>query len=496
MSHKFFLIYIVFLLLIIPIYSQLFILDPYNLAQQFDKKQVEIAYGKVGLLSHFYVRGDLVMDSITENHNACSPLTGLDLKKNNEGTFDENFKILLAYRGSCSFAQKARNAQNIGASMLIVINVGNTPINNVIFFDDSTDIHIPVALINQNDGKKIDEFIKLNPNTKIVTEVNFAPRQEKKIVDFKFFFSSSEPRAYALLGNMTKYLDKFGEQINFIPHYVVHQNPYYVEESPKSNINCLSRGKYCYFPKETTIIQEGQKILLEDLRQKCMYKLSKEKSINLYFEYMSYFSKECINEPKNTLSKLCSQNVLKKLGYPENYLDNCIANSFGISVNDLYISSYVDKENEILKEEYNEILKYQLKSFPNVIINDKPLTGLIKEEKIVTLLCNNVRVKPSFCSYITGITDDNMTIGKRTNKIIYFLIFLLIFVNIALFLMCRTYILEKINDRFSSKNIDVDGRIKNFIDNYISLKGYNNDYQKFNSKNQTIEMQEGKVSPV
>lgn len=486
------------IILIISIYSQLSILSPNNLVQQLYNRQIEMAYGKIGLLSDFYIRGELFMDTLTENKDACSSLTRLNLRKNNNTMFDENFKILLAYRGSCSFAQKARNAQNAGASMLIIINVGNTPINNVIFTDESNEVNIPVTLINNNDGKIIEDFITLNPNSKILAEVNFSPKSPIKVIDFKFFFSSSEPRAYNLLGNMTKFLDKFGEQVKFTPYYVVHKNPYYVEENPQSNINCLSRGVYCYFPKETTIIQEGQKILMEDIRQKCMFKLSNEKSINnkLYFNYMNEFYKQCINTDKKSLNKICSQLTLEKLGYSENYLDKCVADSFSISINELSSPSTVDKDNTILKEEYDEILKYKIISFPSIVINDKVINGIIKEENIIIHLCNNVKIKPMFCSYYTGNSDIHISRGIHTNKVIYFLIFLLIFVNVSLFFMCRAYILEKINERVNSGSIDVDSRINNVINNYFALKNTGNDYTAFNPKNQAIEMQEGKVSTV
>ena len=487
------------LILIISIYSQISILSPNNLVQQLFNRQIEMAYGKIGLLSDFYIRGEIFMDTSTENNDACSPLTRLTLRnKNTSSMFDENFRILLAYRGSCSFAQKARNAQNVGASMLIIINVGNTPINNVIFTDESNEINIPVTLINNNDGKIIEDFIKLNPNTKILAEVNFSPNSSKKTIDFKFFFSSSESRAYNLLGNMTKYLDKFGGQIKFTPYYVVHKNPYYVEENPQSNINCLSRGVYCYFPKETTIIQEGQQILMEDIRQKCMFKLSNEKSNNnkLYFDYMNEFYKQCINSDIKSLSKICSQSTLEKLGYSENYLDKCVTDSFGISLYELSSPSTVDKENKILKEEYDEILKYKLTSFPAIVINDKVLKGIIKEESIIIHLCNNAKIKPMFCSYYTGNSDIHIRRGIHTKKVIYFLIFMLIFVNVSLFFMCRAYILEKINERVNSGSIDVDSRINNVINNYFALKNTGNDYTAFNPKNQIIEMKEGNVSTV
>ena len=186
MEKKFIKIYIQ-LILFISINCQLSILSPYNLVKQLYNRQIEMAYGKVGLLSDFYIRGQLYMETITENHDACSPLTGLDLRKKNTTIYEENFKILLAYRGTCSFEQKARNAQNDGALMLIVINVGNTPINNVIFMDDSNDKFIPVALINNSDGVIIDNYLKFNQGSKILIEVNFSPKRDKKVVDFKFF---------------------------------------------------------------------------------------------------------------------------------------------------------------------------------------------------------------------------------------------------------------------------------------------------------------------
>ena len=482
-------------LLFISINSQLSILSPFHLVEQFYNKQIEMTYGKIGLLSDFYIRGQLFMETITENHDACYPLTKLDLRKNNT-IYDENYKILLAYKGGCSFAQKARNAQNAGASMLIVINQGNTPIDNAIFDDDSSDIFIPVTLINHNDGLILDNYIKSNPTTKILVEVNFSPKKERKVIDFKLFFSSSEPRAYDLIGNMRKYLDKFGDQVEFTPYYVVHKNPYYVEENPKSSINCLSRGVYCYFPKETTIIQEGQKILLEDIRQKCMFKLSKQKSNLLYYEYMDTFSKKCINSEQKSLSRLCSESALEKLGYPANYVDQCIADSFGININDLNSASYIDKENNILKKEYEEILKCKLTSFPAVVINGNVIDGIIKENNIVKNLCNNVKDKPSFCPYITGLSDEHIKKGMKRNKAIYFLIILLIFINISLFFMCRAYINDKIKDRVNTGVIDVDSRINNVINNYFALKNSTNDYKAFEPSNHVIELKEGKVSTI
>ena len=53
--------------------------------------------------------------------------------------------------------------------------------------DDSNDKFIPVALINNSDGVIIDNYLKFSQGSKILIEVNFSPKRDKKVVDFKFF---------------------------------------------------------------------------------------------------------------------------------------------------------------------------------------------------------------------------------------------------------------------------------------------------------------------
>ena len=506
MSSKlkiFFIQLYIFSKLFSSIYCQLTIVGPPLLSSKFINNTIDIEYGKVGLLTDFYIRGNIIMETTSSKKDACYPLPSINLRKNNTNIYAENYKILLIYAGSCSISQKARNAQNAGASMLIIIHKSNFISDNFVYSETGNDIIIPVVFIKHGDGKILEEYIINNPNDNILVEVDFKPKQ-KKFVDFKFFFSSSEPRAYEFIGNMSKLIDKFGEQVVFTPYYVVHKNPYYVDENPTSNLNCVSRGVYCYYPKETTITQEGQKILMEDIRQKCMYMLIKDnkRDIKEYFNYLSSFSKLCINSAKKLLTRDCSKLALKELGYPDYFFDECIADSFNVRSTDLNSNFYIDKNNRILEQEYNEILKYKLDSFPAIIINDKHIYGIIKETNIVMHLCNEVKVKPSFCPFITGFTDEHRVQSKRSSNLIYFLIFLLIIVNIGLFMMCRAYVLEKLKDRMGMENIDVEGRIKNIINNYFVLRGNNNDYQSFenqsnnNNSTQNYVMNEGKVDTV
>ena len=450
--------------------SNMSILSPYDLMNKFPNKEVDIVIGKLGLSTDFYIRGEIIFDNTT-NHTACEELKNINhLNLTNE----ENFKILLAYRGNCPFSQKARNAQNAGYSMIILINGGREPIQYVIMNDENAnDIYIPVGLISEQNGKII-----LETKNKIIVEINFSNKEIFENVELKFFFSSSEPRAYKLIDDLTQYIDKFKNQVIFKPIYVVHQNPYYSNENPKSDPLCLSRGKYCYFPKSTTIIQDGRKILMEDLRQKCIYNKNK-KNIKVYYNYIKNFNSECMKKDFEKFNEYCSKNVLENIGLPLDYLDKCLANSF--NVDNLLSTSYVDNENNILKKEYEEILKYSLTTFPAVVINNKTLLEAINEVNIVTELCNNVKIKPDFCSYITGLTDKHIQMTNTKKFWVYFLVVVLIMINISMFFICRKYIITLINDKIKIGSIDIDGRIRNLVNNYFTLKQNGQDYKAFSS---------------
>ena len=478
MEIKFFSIkLLIFICLLFFAKNDLVIIGPNDLVSRYSNQPIEIVFRNIQDISIFYIRGEVIFENSTSIHSACNEI-GILPSNTAPNEFSENFKILLAYYGECSLIQKARNAQNAGASMLLLINNNDQDIKNVFLEDENSgnDIKIPVGLISLSNGKIMQNYIENNPKTKIIVEINFQKKEAKKKIELKFFFSSSELKAYQLINNITKYSNQLSDQVDFIPIYVTHQSPSYNPEKATRELNCVSKGKYCYFPKETTIIQDGQRILIESLRQKCMFIKSKEK-IKYYYEYIDKFYYNCLYNLKVLrFNERCSKQTLDNLGYPIDYLDDCVAESFGVT--SLLSSSYIDNENNIFKNDYNEILKYKLTSFPAVIIDDKPLEGIIKENKIMEAICNALSVKPDFCALITGETKSM----SRKRGWIYFLIFVIICINVYLFFKCRKYILIQIGEKIDFNKMDINGRINNVVQNYISLKeNQGNDYQFFDT---------------
>ena len=476
------------------IHADITIIGPNDLSSQFKNKLIGMTFDKIGKSNYdFYTRGQLFLDE--NNLEACQ---NVKIPKLNVDTpYNEEFKVLITKRGGCSFVHKARNAQIGGYSMVIVVNNMQTDIKKIIMTDDGSgnDIFIPIAMISQDDGEKIIDYLQNNKDSKIVVEINFEKKSGKyKRLDVKFFFSSSEIRAYELFNNLAQYINNFGNQVRFTPIYVVHRAPFYDEKLPLRVVNCVSKGKYCYFPKVTTIINDGQAIIMEDLRQKCIYNLALEnENIFMYLNYLKSFHAECLIKGDNPqFNEQCAKKVLKSLDYSAIEIDSCIASSF--NVNDLLGNTYIDNENIILEKEYEELLKYKLTIFPSVIIDNKPLDGVIKESKIIIEICNLVKDKPGFCYEMIGKGSID-----RKKFIILIMIFILVIINIFIFFVFRKYIIERINERIVQGGLDLDSRIKNVIGNYFSLSKINNDYVRMtnnptnsndlqNSKGQVVDI--------
>ena len=168
------------------------IIGPNDLSSQFGNKPIEMSFNKIGSSSYnFYTRGELLIDKDPSHIEACQPLKTLNSLEGNQ--FQENFRILIVKRGGCSFVQKARNSQRAGYSMIIIVNNMETDIKKIIMSDDGSgkDIHIPIAMISQNDGLKLIDYLQNNKTekNKVIIEVNFIKKRNIfKKVTVKFFF--------------------------------------------------------------------------------------------------------------------------------------------------------------------------------------------------------------------------------------------------------------------------------------------------------------------
>lgn len=197
-----------------------------------------------------------------------------EVKRNHDLT-----PFFISNRGNCSFVQKVRNMENLGGAVGIVVDDHNENIEGVLMSDDGTGggIRIPSMLIGKGDGKKlIDWWSRASDEEKanLVIMAEFVmPFEEDNKVEWDFWMTSSSDRALDFLEDFREMQEKLGDNLKFTPHYVFWEcqgcdNDYIRDD-------CFAGGDYCAVEPSNDKLK-GKEIILEDLRQKCLYNSLKE----------------------------------------------------------------------------------------------------------------------------------------------------------------------------------------------------------------------------
>jgi len=118
--------------------------------------------------------------------------------------------FFIAKRGGCSFVKKARNMENIGVAVAIIIDDTEENIDNVIMSDDGTGggIRIPSMLIGASDGRKLLDFLKRSSDEEIeqtAIMAEFLMEKPDDRVEYDIWFTSSNDRALDFISDFNEY---------------------------------------------------------------------------------------------------------------------------------------------------------------------------------------------------------------------------------------------------------------------------------------------------
>lgn len=132
--------------------------------------------------------------------------------------------------------------------------------------------------------------------------------EEGNKVEYDFWMTSSSNRAIDFIEDFEPFQKKLGENVVFTPHYVFWEcigcDQRYIES------DCYGGGKYCAVEPSNYAIK-GKEIVLEDLRQKCLYKKQHKKgTTTVWFDYIQRVHETCYA----VINQDCSQNAHEHLG--------------------------------------------------------------------------------------------------------------------------------------------------------------------------------------
>ena len=307
--------------------------------------------------------------------------------------------------------------------------------------DDPTEnVVIPTIIITKEFGDIIREFNKEkeNSNEYIVISMKFSGVKDGNLIELELFYRSDDIKALNFFTEFKYYKEKLGEKLKFIPvfKYSVFVNENYDNAiSDKSPYPCVKEGKFCSTPNRGLQIENGRRVLMENIRETCIYQ---EYGQNVFWNYMIMFNGLCadINNPK--FNEECAWAAF---------------NSTGLQSNDAFIvkkcmEDVILHESKIEKDFYTFARK-KIYSIPDLHINGVPYRGSWYSKYIFRSMCNGFLDDSKICE---GINPRKVISTQRfSNGLLFFIIFITILVTSCSLLCYKRYINRNLEETLNEK---------------------------------------------
>jgi hypothetical protein len=101
---------------------------------------------------------------------------------------------------------------------------------------------------------------------------------QDNIVEANLWYSSSDDRSLDFIKNMREFIEPIITQVNFEPKFVTWACPHC--DSDAKRTNCVSDGKYCAMQHDANVDMDGSDVVIENLRQHCIYTLGLDASVH------------------------------------------------------------------------------------------------------------------------------------------------------------------------------------------------------------------------
>ncbi|KAL9251723.1 Vacuolar-sorting receptor 7-like protein [Drosera capensis] len=339
--------------------------------------------------------GGSMIGSVVYPSKGSDACTGFEGEKPFKSTSSRP-NILLVDRGECLFALKAWNAQQAGAAaMLVVDNIDeplitmDSPDMNSGSSDYVDKIQIPSVMIEQSFGKTIKNALKNGDEVVIKMDWSESLPNPDGQVEYELWTNSNDECGTRCDEQMNfiknfkghaQILEKGGYAL-FTPHYITWYCPHAFVLSSQCKSQCINNGRYCAPDPEQDfgIGYEGKDVVLENLRQLCVYRVAKEQNRPwVWWDYVTDFHFRCSMKEKK-YTKTCAHDVLASLNLPVDKVTECMG--------DLE----ADTENPVLKSEQEAQVgkgsRGDVTILPTLVINNVQYRGNLERTTVLKAIC-------------------------------------------------------------------------------------------------------------
>ena len=317
----------------------------------------------------------------------------------NYDSYDEYQPIVLVdHSTNCKYTQKALNVQTRGGRLMLLAYDSNE-IDDDYNVDDiiGERVEIPTVIINKDFAQAIKEHIRNNDES-VVLAIKFSGVKKKGEVNVDLYYRSDDIRTLNFFKEFQYYKELLKDKLFFVPRlkYNNFVNEYTSNElSTNSNAPCVKDYHYCTTSNYNINVNNPRVILMENLRQSCIYETF---GLDSYWTYMVRFTEQCADIEKLNFNEKCAIDVIKYLKFNEEELEECLKN-------------LVEGEGKI-EDDFEQFKKRKIFSVPEIIINGMRYKGSFSAKQIFNTICHSY-LEDGECSTIMNIWRNKGNFGKR-----------------------------------------------------------------------------------
>ena len=328
----------------------------------------------------------------------------------------------MADRGDCSFVTKARSAQLLGASALIIADVkclcgdeeceanqldqgGDTSCqkNMPIMADDgsASDISIPTVLMGTMDANRIKGALVRNEPVYMELSWPVDPVTPGSKVGYELWTTPFDFNAHDFQMSWRDIVVKFEDKTVFTPHLFIYDgivggcrnatDP----NNPRNSCHsmCTNVGRYCAVDPDGDLDNgiSGKDVIVESLRRLCIWEHYGKDGVGLeYWDYVQGYLQTCENSyffgnPN------CIDSAFKYAGIEQSEIKQCMTDTGGLKSPSV---------NALLEKQIDASKSRGIVMLPTKFVNDMPIRGSLTSSNVFNALCASFgddTNKPQIC---------------------------------------------------------------------------------------------------
>mmetsp|Transcript_18486 Transcript_18486/g.40002 ORF Transcript_18486/g.40002 Transcript_18486/m.40002 type:complete len:522 (+) Transcript_18486:153-1718(+) len=374
------------------------------------------------LAQNMYYAADTICDFDKIDNHAGFPIRA----KDDDGNMLpwQSPYVLMVDRGGCTFVQKARNAQRVGAAGMIIADNSclcsakqctsdpghQCEEREPIMADDGSgsDISIPSFLMFKQDADGVKAEVMANHPVRI--EMTWSLPNPDDRVEYELWTTPTDVISRDFQKEFKEASVSLGKRAYFTPQMYIYNG----KLSGCQGINgendcynlCTNNGRYCATDPDNDLDRgiSGADVVMESLRRICIWnQYGQEDGVGEpWWDYVSEFIFRC-NTEEFFSSKQCIADAMKRANVDEKKIDQCMSDSGGLEG---------DVDNILMEGQLLAKDKSGVVILPAMYVNRVSIRGSLELEVVFKAICAGYAsgTTPEVCTMCSSCSDQKQCI--------------------------------------------------------------------------------------